>query len=74
MKELILKKRIELEEICSRTHVVSEAYIPVEHPIEAIGSGKILLGLFVKKTAARKFLCYSFQEKSIHNQWTPNFP
>ncbi|XP_034708567.1 65-kDa microtubule-associated protein 3-like isoform X1 [Vitis riparia] len=39
MKELILKKRTELEEICSRIHVVSEAYIPIEHSIEAIESG-----------------------------------
>ena len=74
MKELILNKRTELEEICSRIHVVSEAYIPIDHSIEAVESGKILLGLFVKKTTTRKLLCYSFQEKGIHNRWILNFP
>lgn len=44
MKELILKKRIELEEICSNIHVVSEVYSPtIEHSYEAIESGKSLI-------------------------------
>ena len=57
MKELILKKRTELEEICSRIHVVSEAYIPIEHSIEAIESGKIHIQVVLwKRAASRK--CY----------------
>lgn len=39
MKELVLKKRSELEEICRKTHMVLEADSALECAIEAIESG-----------------------------------
>lgn len=39
MKELVLKKKSELEEICKKTHMVPESNSPIEHAIEAIDSG-----------------------------------
>ncbi|KAI3884729.1 hypothetical protein MKW92_039499 [Papaver armeniacum] len=41
MKELVLKKRSELEEICRRTHMVVEAECGMQYAIEAIESGAI---------------------------------
>ncbi|KAL5570031.1 hypothetical protein UlMin_026606 [Ulmus minor] len=41
MKELVLKKRTELEEICRRTHMVLEADSALECAIEAIESGAV---------------------------------
>lgn len=43
MKELVLKKRSELEEICRRTHIVleEEEDIAVENVIKAIESGDV---------------------------------
>ena len=42
MKELVLKKRSELEEICRRTHIVLEEQdISVENVIKAIESGDV---------------------------------
>ena len=39
MKELVLKKRSELEEICRKTHLVLDSDSEVEDAIEAIESG-----------------------------------
>lgn len=39
MKELVFKKRSELEEICRKTHMVLEADNAIEYAIEAIESG-----------------------------------
>lgn len=39
MKELVLKKRTELEEICRKTHLVPEIDGAVEYAVEAIESG-----------------------------------
>ena len=39
MKELVLKKRLELEEICRNTHMVPEDDHSIEYAIEAIESG-----------------------------------
>ncbi|KAF2292049.1 hypothetical protein GH714_000357 [Hevea brasiliensis] len=41
MKDLVLKKRSELEEICRKTHMVPEADTEMEYVIEAIGSGNV---------------------------------
>eukprot|EP00268_Persea_americana_P059420 TRINITY_DN7288_c0_g1_i1.p1 TRINITY_DN7288_c0_g1~~TRINITY_DN7288_c0_g1_i1.p1 ORF type:complete len:675 (+),score=173.77 TRINITY_DN7288_c0_g1_i1:742-2766(+) len=41
MKELVLKKRSELDEICRQTHLVAEADSSMEYAIEAIESGTI---------------------------------
>lgn len=40
MKELVLKKRSELDEICRQTHLVAEADSSMEYAIEAIESGR----------------------------------
>lgn len=45
MKELVLKKRSELEEFCRRTHMVLEADSAMEYAIEAIESGIYLNGI-----------------------------
>lgn len=42
MKELVFKKRSELEEICRKTHMVPEADSAIEYAIEAIESGNYL--------------------------------
>lgn len=42
MKDLVLKKRSELEEICRRTHIVPQADTAIEYAIEAIESGNSL--------------------------------
>ena len=39
MKELVLKKRSELEEICRKTHLIPEADSALEYVIEAMESG-----------------------------------
>lgn len=39
MKELVLKKRFELDEICRKTHLVAESDSAVEIAIAAIESG-----------------------------------
>jgi len=43
MKELVLKKRTELEEICRKTHLIPEIDNAVEYAVEAIESGNFLL-------------------------------
>lgn len=39
MKELVLKKRAELEEICRKTHLIPQIDGAVEYTIEAVESG-----------------------------------
>ncbi|KHG27998.1 65-kDa microtubule-associated 3 -like protein [Gossypium arboreum] len=41
MKELVLNKRLELEEICRKTHLVPDSQSAVEDAIEAIESGAV---------------------------------
>ncbi|XP_077240122.1 65-kDa microtubule-associated protein 3-like [Tasmannia lanceolata] len=41
MKELVLKKRSELEEICRRTHMVAETDTAMEYAMEAIETGAV---------------------------------
>ncbi|KAG4997720.1 hypothetical protein JHK85_029159 [Glycine max] len=43
MKELVLKKRTELEEICRKTHLIPEIDNAVESAVDAIESGSFLL-------------------------------
>lgn len=40
MKELVIKKRLELEEICRRIHMVTETLSIMEDSVEAMESGK----------------------------------
>jgi len=47
MKELVLKKRSELEEICRKTHMVADSDNAMDVAIEAIESG---IYLVAKKT------------------------
>lgn len=46
MKELVLKKKTELEELRRRTHLVAEACSETEFAIEAIEAGKNLLNVW----------------------------
>jgi hypothetical protein len=60
MKELVLKKRTELEEICRKTHLVPETDGAIEYAVEAIESGNILSILISKvflETDCNYFLC-----------------
>ncbi|KAF9668263.1 hypothetical protein SADUNF_Sadunf15G0110800 [Salix dunnii] len=41
MKELVLKKRLELEEICRKMHMIPETDAAVEYAVEAIESGNM---------------------------------
>ncbi|KAJ9141601.1 hypothetical protein P3X46_032113 [Hevea brasiliensis] len=41
MKDLVLKKRSELEEICRKTHIIPEADTATEYAIEVIESGNV---------------------------------
>lgn len=41
MKELVLKKRSELEETCRKTHLIPEADTGMEYAIEAVESGNM---------------------------------
>ncbi|XWS61043.1 hypothetical protein CRYUN_Cryun07bG0091800 [Craigia yunnanensis] len=41
MKELVLKKRSELEEICRKTHLVPDSESAIEDAIEAVESGAV---------------------------------
>ncbi|XP_057757870.1 65-kDa microtubule-associated protein 4-like [Arachis stenosperma] len=36
MKELVLRKKLELEEICKSSHLIAETVFPSEHPSESI--------------------------------------
>ncbi|KAL5081092.1 hypothetical protein RYX36_009513 [Vicia faba] len=49
MKELVFKKRAELEEICRKTHLVPEFDGAVEHAIEAIESGSVDLACVLEQ-------------------------
>jgi len=40
MKELVQRKKMELEEICRKTHLTLQTVFPSGHPIESIDSGK----------------------------------
>ena len=42
MKEIVLKKKVELEDMCRRTHMVMEVLISTDCSIEAMESGKYL--------------------------------
>lgn len=43
MKEVLLRKRLELEEICRKAHLVIETQNSVDFSVEAIESGNFFL-------------------------------
>lgn len=43
MKEVLLRKRLELEEICRKAHLVIETKSSVDFSVEAIESGNFFL-------------------------------
>ncbi|CAN1286977.1 65-kDa microtubule-associated protein 3 [Linum perenne] len=49
MRELVLKKRSELEEVCRKTHMIPEANTALDCAIEAIESGQIDLGSILEQ-------------------------
>ena len=49
MKELVTKKRLELEQICSQTHMVTEALSVMESSVEAMKSGKNFINVIYVK-------------------------
>lgn len=40
IKEVILRKRLDLEELCRKAHIVAKALGAVDYSVEAIESGK----------------------------------
>ncbi|XP_058086998.1 65-kDa microtubule-associated protein 3-like isoform X2 [Magnolia sinica] len=66
MKELVLKKRSELEEICRRMHMVAEPESAMEYAIEAIESGAMdpscILGQIEAQIAKVKEEAFSRKE------------
>lgn len=46
MKELVMKKKVELEQICSQMHMVTEAVNAMEYSVEAMESSKNFIYLF----------------------------
>lgn len=42
IKEVVIKKRLELEQICRQIHMVTEALCAMEYSVEAMESGKNL--------------------------------
>ncbi|XP_068665980.1 65-kDa microtubule-associated protein 3-like isoform X2 [Aristolochia californica] len=49
MKELVLKKRSELEDMCRRAHMVVEIDTSIEHAIEVIDSGVVDAGYVLEQ-------------------------
>jgi len=41
MKELLLKKKLKLEEICRKTHLTTQTVLPGQHSLEFLDYGKI---------------------------------
>ncbi|KAK7256636.1 hypothetical protein RIF29_30090 [Crotalaria pallida] len=41
IKEVLLRKKLELEEICRSTHLTTQTFFPSEHPIEFIDSESV---------------------------------
>ncbi|XXG72830.1 hypothetical protein AAC387_Pa07g1841 [Persea americana] len=54
MKELVLKKRSELDEICRQTHLVAEADSSMEYAIEAIESVEVQIAKVKEEAFNRK--------------------
>lgn len=45
MKELVQRKKLELEEICKSTHLTTKTVFSSGHPIESFDSGKFFIRL-----------------------------
>lgn len=46
LKEILLKRKLELEEICRQSHMVTETPISAEYSNESMESGNCFLSLF----------------------------
>jgi len=46
MKELLLKKKLELEEICRKTHLTTQTVFPGQNSLELLDYGKIFPKFF----------------------------
>ncbi|KAL1822825.1 hypothetical protein ACET3Z_009603 [Daucus carota] len=53
MKELVLKKRSELEDICRKTHMIPEPDSVLEFPVQAIETGGVDLGHILEQIELR---------------------
>ena len=40
MKELVLKKRNDMEELCRKAHIIPDSYIALDNSIESMESGE----------------------------------
>lgn len=65
IKELLLRKKLELEEICRSTHLTTQTVFPHEHSIELLESGKVFY-LNIKVTyIILHLLYYDFLVRAI---------
>ncbi|XP_031479318.1 65-kDa microtubule-associated protein 3 [Nymphaea colorata] len=53
MKDLVLKKRTELEDVCRKAHMVAEPEASIEYTVTAIESGVIDLGFVLEQLEAQ---------------------
>lgn len=70
MKELVLKKRTELEEICRKTHLVPEVDVADEYVVETIESGTFL-SIFYSKVFLRTMQIISFANSKFDSSGLP---
>ncbi|RDX77449.1 65-kDa microtubule-associated protein 3, partial [Mucuna pruriens] len=56
MKELLLKKKLELEEICRKTHLTTQTVFPSQHSLELLDYGQVehLITKTKEETLSRK--------------------
>lgn len=67
MKELVFKKRSELEEICRKTHLVLESDSAMEYAIGALESGKSLLNVEIRSIKSKKCIFSCLECSCISN-------
>lgn len=65
MKELVLKKRAELEEICRKTHLVPEVDVADDYVVETIESGTFLSIFFTVRHLWARCRLFLFQIQSL---------
>lgn len=65
MKELVLKKKGELEDICRKTHLIPESNNPIDLAIDAVESGNLYvlkdINSFLPSILHSHFLFFSFR-------------
>ena len=61
MKELVLKKRNEMEELCRKAHIIPENYMVLDKTIASMESGRTGKTVFLLIVLLWTNLCLSYQ-------------